>query len=96
MWQSIAAFLASSKVLATLLDNVLKQGFSVLLLIAAIAWMRYELQLQRNALSIMEVKVEQCSQDLITYYREDRIRTEEVLQDATDIMTKLSKKLDNE
>lgn len=96
MWQSIAAFLASSKVLSTLLENIIKQGFSVLLLVAGMLWMRGEIQLVKKELEMTKVKVEQCHSDMLTYYKEDRVRTERVLQDATEIMQKLSRKLDHE
>lgn len=94
MWQSIVAFLASSKVLSTLLDNIIKQGFTVMLLIAALVWMRWEIQQLKYDLKDTKVQVEQCNQSMITYYREDRVRTEQILHEATDIMKKLSKKLD--
>lgn len=94
MWQSIAAFLASSKVLAMLLENIMKQGFSVLLLVAAVLWMRGEIQLVKKELELTKVKVEQCNTDMLTYYKEDRVRTEMILEQATDIMKQLSRKLD--
>lgn len=96
MWQSIVAFLASSKVLAMLLENIIKQGFSVLLLVAAVLWMRGEIQLVKKELELTKMKVEQCNTDMLTYYKEDRVRTEMILQQATDIMKQLSRKLDNE
>lgn len=94
MWQSIVAFLASSKVLAMLLENIIKQGFSVLLLVAAVLWMRGEIQLVKKELELTKMKVEQCNTDMLTYYKEDRVRTEQILQEATHIMQQLSRKLD--
>lgn len=84
----------SSKVLSTILDNILKQGFSVLLLIAAVAWMRGEIEIVKKELEATKQKVENCNADMLTYYKEDRVRTEKILIEATDIMHELSRKLD--
>jgi cell division septal protein FtsQ len=89
MWQSVAAFLASSKFMAMLAENVMKQGFTVLLLIAGILWMQYQI-------IGMQMKIDQMQVDIISYYRDDRVRTEKVLEDATYIMKQLYKKLDDE
>jgi len=89
MWQSVAAFLASSKFLTMLAENVIKQGFTVLLLIAGILWMQYQI-------IGMQMKIDQMQVDIISYYRDDRVRTEKVLEDATHIMKQLYKKLDDE
>lgn len=94
MWQSIVAFLASSKVLSMLLENIIKQGFSVLLLVAAVLWMRGEIELVKKELELTKQKVEQCNADMLTYYKEDRVRTEMILIQATDIMKQLNRKLD--
>lgn len=77
-----------------MLENIIKQGFSVLLLVAAVLWMRGEIQLVKKELELTKVKVEQCHSDMLSYYKEDRVRTEQVLQEATHIMQQLSRKLD--
>lgn len=90
-------WLLSLSVVQKMLEIVVKQGFSVLLLICAVGWFGYQNYILRTYFDAkvlrLEDKVDQCNNNLIQYYRDDHMKSEKIIERNTDLLQKLEKKL---
>jgi len=97
MWTKIVTYLINQGLLKGIADNIVKQGFSLLLLVAAVYWLNRENQLMRAEFKqeLMETRAEikQCQDQVLEYYRTDRKETDAVINKASDIMERLEHKL---
>lgn len=91
-------WLLSLSIVQKLLESIINQGFSVLLLIAAVSWFGYEnhhLRIDMNdKVDALDEKVESCNNNLLQYYKEDRLRNEAVIERATNVIERIESRLE--
>lgn len=74
----------NSSILDIFVDNLKKQGFTVILLLGAI-WYFHNLNAK------MDAKVDDCNQEIITIYREDHVAMREVIKTNTEVMREIKR-----
>lgn len=94
MWQ----WLIKTELAIKVADNIIKQGFSIMLLLIGLYWvltenqnMRYEMQ-RRDAELRMEINA--CQNQILQYYKEDKKQTDRVIENATKVMERIERRLD--
>lgn len=90
-------WLLSIPAVQKLLDSIINQGFSVLLLLFAVGWFGYKNELQRTEsdkkIQRLEAKVENINNHLLEYYKVDRRKSDAVIDRATTVLERVEKKL---
>jgi hypothetical protein len=93
IWQ----WLIQQGLIKTVADNVIRQGFSILLLIAAIWILSQQYISERDArvraIEQLRVEIQECQNQILQYYREDRQKSDEIIMQATRVMERLEQRL---
>lgn len=92
MWLILSAFLKG------FIEQALKQGFSIALLIVVALGLVYLLKVERDTREAQVAQLTQeitnCRNEVIQYYREDRAITNEIILKNTEVLLRLERKLD--
>lgn len=79
------------------LRNVVKQGFTVMILVAGILWLtdRMIAMEERRDQEYQQLKTEvnQCRDELIEMYRKDRQETLQIIRENTKVMSELKNEI---
>lgn len=97
MWSLI------STALTQIIIKAREQGFSVLLLLLAcggLSWLvftmaKVEREQREKAIIELQRQIQDCNNQVIEYYREDKIRSDEIILRNTIVLERLEKTLSN-
>lgn len=91
MWMLLSAFLKS------FFEAALKQGFSIALLLVVSGGLLYMLKIERDTreaqVQALTNEVANCRDDVLSYYREDRAMSNEIILKNTEVLLRLEQKL---
>lgn len=95
---SVWSFLVKKGLADKLAELVMRQGMTVILLLAAVSYMFLELSETRSEMQAdieeLKIDVKACNQSVLDCYKENQGKTNELIRQNTELLTRIERKLD--